>query len=163
MQLILSQKAPLAQIWMRQDTRCSEGKGMCLVEQQVFNVKSQHVSHRVKPHLPMGKKYGGKSLSLCFYTKNSPKQNSQSSAFAFKIHQSLHKKELYWHHWHHWEEKPALKRNGIIRTVRTTFQNRKFSSTHHSNLWSGQKVKIQFIFNDHHVQQQKRGLNASRS
>lgn len=98
MQLILSQKAPLVLIWMRQDTRWSEGEGMFLVEQQVSNAKSQHVSHRVKIHLTMGKKIWGKSLSLCFYAKSSPKQNSQSNAFAFKIHQSLHKKQLYWHH-----------------------------------------------------------------
>lgn len=45
MQLILSQKAPLAQIWMRQDTIYSEGEGMCLVEQEISNAKSQHMSH----------------------------------------------------------------------------------------------------------------------
>lgn len=67
MQLILSQKAPLAQIWMRQDKRRSEDKGVCLVEQQVFNAKSQHVSHRVKTHLTIGKKnMGAKAFSCAF-------------------------------------------------------------------------------------------------
>lgn len=67
MQLILSQKAPLAQIWMRQDTRCSEGGGVCLVEKQVFNAKSQHVSHGKNTLDYREKKYGGKSLSLFLY------------------------------------------------------------------------------------------------
>lgn len=80
MQLILSQKAPLAQTWMRRDTRCSsEGEGVCLVEQQVFNAKCQHVSQAKNTFGYGEKKYGAKSLSLCFYTKSSPKQNSQSN------------------------------------------------------------------------------------
>lgn len=60
-------KSSLAQIWMRQDTRHSEGKGVCLVELQVFNAKSQHVSHRVKTHLTIGKKnMGAKAFSCGF-------------------------------------------------------------------------------------------------
>lgn len=67
MQLILSQKVQLAQIWMRQDTRCSEGKGVCLVEQQIFNARSQHMSHRVKNHLTIGKKNMGAKAFPCAF------------------------------------------------------------------------------------------------
>lgn len=68
MQLILPQKAPLAQIWMRQDTRCSEGEGVCFVEDQVSSAKSQHVSHRVKTHLTLGKKiWGQKPFPVFLY------------------------------------------------------------------------------------------------
>lgn len=62
---------------MRQDIRCSEGEGLCLVEQQVFNAKSQCVLYRVKTVFD----YGDKSLSLCFYAKSNPKQNSQSNEY----------------------------------------------------------------------------------